>query len=51
MLKLKIKVALHRLIGMLPKEPHRISWRRKMTIDGIFWERIHYLTEEDGSNI
>jgi len=45
MLKLRIKVALRKLIGMLPKEPYRISWRRKMTIDGIFWERVHYPVE------
>ena len=46
MLKLKIKVALQSWIGMLPKESYRISWRRKMTIDGIFWERVHYPVED-----
>ena len=39
---MKIKVWIKKIFGMVVNEDHKVLWRRKLTIDGIFWERIHH---------
>ncbi len=41
-----LKKLINKIIGRVPDERYRVSWRRKLTIDGIFWERVHYPIEE-----
>jgi len=37
-----IKKWIQKWIGKVSKPAHTIKWRQKQTIEGIYWERIHY---------
>ena len=37
-----IKRWIKKWLGMETNLPYKVTWRQKETIDGVFWERIHY---------
>jgi len=41
-----LKKLMNQIIGKVHEEEYIVSWRRKMTIDGIFWEKVHYPLEK-----
>ena len=45
---MKINMWIKKMLGMVEKEDHKVQWRRKLTIDGVFWERIHYPYVQNG---
>ena len=42
----QIRILINKLFGKVESEKHIVTWRRKMTIDGIFWERVHSIETE-----
>jgi len=37
-----LKKIFKRLFGVTKKPPYVVKWRQKETIDGTYWERVHY---------